>query len=189
MGYSERESGARIERFDQCFEAHFDEVFTFALRRCPIREDAEDLTAETFAVAWRRLERMPERELPWLLGVANGVLRTQRRAERRRFRLAGRLESEPTDHASRDHAEHVGEREAAARAFSALTDSQREVLQLVAWEGLSNEDAATALGCSHAAFRVRLHRARREMAKQLAQAGHVPDERQADPTPAPQEAR
>ena len=69
-------------------------------------------------------------------------------------------------------AESVSERDAARVAFSRLSASQREVLQIVAWEGLDASEAAVVLGCSTGAFRVRLHRARRELAKQLDRIGH-----------------
>ena len=72
----------------------------------------------------------------------------------------------------RDPAEALAERSDIACAFARLSDSQREVLRLVAWEGLSAADASAVLGCSPAAFRVRLHRARTELAKYLGAAGH-----------------
>jgi RNA polymerase sigma factor (sigma-70 family) len=56
-----------------------------------------------------------------------------------------------------------------ARAFARLSEPDREVLRLVAWEHLSLRDAARALGCSHVACRVRFHRARRRLASQLEQ--------------------
>ena len=52
----------------------------------------------------------------------------------------------------------------------------REVLRLIAWEGLESREAAAVFGCSYGAFRVRLHRARRRLEKQLAAAGHSADE-------------
>jgi RNA polymerase sigma factor (sigma-70 family) len=181
--------GNRDERFDACFEAHFEEIFAFARRRTENLADAEDLAAETFAVAWRRAQSIPDPSLPWLYGVANGVLRNQRRSSRRRWRLLLKLDAEPTVFAP-DPAEYVGEMAVAAAAFARLSESHREVLRLVAWEGLDPSEAATALGCSASAFRVRLHRARQEMAKQLELHGHVRDEGEtAPPTASPQQTR
>jgi RNA polymerase sigma-70 factor (ECF subfamily) len=57
-----------------------------------------------------------------------------------------------------------------------LSEPEREVLRLIAWDGLSTGDAARVYGCSAGAFRVRLHRARRKLAKQLEAAGHLPSE-------------
>jgi RNA polymerase sigma-70 factor (ECF subfamily) len=103
------------------------------------------------------------------------VIANRRRSAKRRSRLFNRLAATRVD-LGRDPAEILAERSEIARAFSQLSDSQREVLRLVAWEGLSAADAAKVLGCSSAAFRVRLHRARSELAKRLGEAGHEGDE-------------
>jgi RNA polymerase sigma-70 factor (ECF subfamily) len=87
------------------------------------------------------------------------------------MRLRGRLRGERVGF-GRDPAEELGERDAIARAFCGLNESQREVLRLISWEGLGPEEAAVALGCSNGAFRVRLHRARAALAKQLGAVGH-----------------
>jgi RNA polymerase sigma-70 factor (ECF subfamily) len=56
-------------------------------------------------------------------------------------------------------------------AFAALRESDREVLRLVAWDGLSRHDAATVLDISAAVFSLRLHRARRRLARALGDGG------------------
>ena len=61
----------RIERFDRLFAAHFDAVRAYAWRRDPAT--ADDVAAETFLVAWRRLEDIPADSLPWLIGVARNM--------------------------------------------------------------------------------------------------------------------
>lgn len=53
------------------------------------------------------------------------------------------------------------------RAFGRLSGDDREALALVAWDGLTPAKAARSLGCSPVAFRVRLHRARRRLARAL----------------------
>lgn len=161
----------RSDRFDVMFDAHYAEVLAFVLRRTASRAEAEDIAAETFAVVWRRSDSVIDPALPWLYGVAKGLLRNQQRSGRRRFRLMSRLVAERPG-VGRDPAESVSERDAAAVAFSRLSSSQRELLQLVAWEGLDADEAAGVLGCSAGAFRVRLHRARAELAKQLERVGH-----------------
>lgn len=157
--------------FDVLFDAHYAELRRYAIRRIESRAAVDDVLAETFATAWRRREQMPEPALPWLFGVCHKVIANHRRSTRRRLRLLNRLSTNRVDF-GRDPAEVHAERSEIAHAFARLSDSQREVLRLVAWEGLSAADAATALGCSPAAFRVRLHRARAELAKRLEEAGH-----------------
>jgi RNA polymerase sigma-70 factor (ECF subfamily) len=60
-----------------------------------------------------------------------------------------------------------------ASAFNSLNERDREVLRLVAWEGLSLTDAATVLGCSGIGCRVRYHRAKTRLASRLEAAGSV----------------
>lgn len=147
----------------------------FAIRRVGTREDAEDVLAETFAVAWRRRGEIPEPPLPWLYAVAGNVVRNSRRSTRRLGRLRGKLAGQPKPQGV-DHAELVAANDAFAVAFADLSESQREILRLVAWEGLGARDGAIALDCSETAFKVRLHRARAELEKRLAEAGHVEGE-------------
>ena len=77
--------------FEQLFNAHYWAVRGYVLRRSPSGA-AEDVVAETFLVAWRRLDDIGEDPLPWLLGVARRVMANQHRAERRRGALATRLQ-------------------------------------------------------------------------------------------------
>jgi RNA polymerase sigma factor (sigma-70 family) len=161
--------------FDALFGRHYNELRRYVVRRIEDRDGAEDVLAETFATAWRRRDQLPDPALPWLFGITHRVIANRRRAAKRRLRLLRRLAGTRVD-PGRDPADVLVERSEIGRAFAQLSDSQREVLRLVAWEGLSAADAATALGCSPAAFRVRLHRARVELAKHLGQAGHEGDE-------------
>jgi RNA polymerase sigma-70 factor, ECF subfamily len=169
MGLKGRSADER--EFDAFFDAHYPELRRFVIRRIEDRGGADDVLAEIFAIAWRRRDQLPDPALPWLFGVCHRVIANRRRSAKRRARLFNRLAATPVD-LGRDPAEILAERSEIARAFSQLSDSQREVLRLVAWDGLSTGDAAKVLGCSTAAFRVRLHRARSELAKRLGEAGH-----------------
>lgn len=157
-------AGDRGRAFEQLFAAHYGAVRAYVVRRSQSAA-VEDVLADTFLVAWRRFDSVPDDALPWLLGTARRVMANQRRAQRRRDALTGRVRAiaspasdwEPT-------AELSGE---LASALGTLSDREREALLLVAWEGLSSARAARAAGCSAATFRVRLHRARRRVAAQL----------------------
>jgi RNA polymerase sigma factor (sigma-70 family) len=158
----------RRAQFRAVYNANYHPVLGFALRRTASREDAEDVVAETFLTAWRRLEQVPaggEARL-WLYGVARRTLANQQRGERRRVRLTGVLHAESVLHAARaTEADHEIARVAAALAR--LADHDREVLTLAAWEGLDAGEIATVLDCSRNAARIRLHRARRRLAREL----------------------
>jgi len=164
-------------RFEGCFRDHYAAVLGFAVRRLPDRSTAEDVAAETFAVAWRRRELIPEEPLPWLYGIALRVAANQRRSGERRRRLRERLGHEASSRVAAEPGDALHRRDAFARAFERLGEPEREVLRLVAWDGLDTREAASVLGCSPAAFRVRLHRARRRLAKHLEATGHLPVER------------
>jgi RNA polymerase sigma-70 factor (ECF subfamily) len=132
---------------------------------------AKDATAQTFLVAWRRRAEFfgAAHPLGWLLGVTRRTLADERRAASRQARLRSRLEVGDVAVAPprRDPAVVVTERDAVAAAFSRLRGTDREVLALIAWDELSAAEAAGVLGCSRAAFAVRLHRARTRFRAQL----------------------
>lgn len=161
------------ERFESCFRNHHAQILAFAKRRVSGRELAEDVVADIFAVAWRRRDRIPEGPLPWLYAIAANVIAEQYRATRRGHDLDLRLVHEPrSESTAPDPAEALVRRDTFSLAFAQLSDSEQETLRLTAWEGLSVREAALVLGCSAGAYRVRLHRARRRLAKQLDQSEH-----------------
>jgi RNA polymerase sigma-70 factor, ECF subfamily len=154
----------RGKRFDAVFAAHFSAVRAYVVRRTG-GAPADDVLSETFLVAWRRLDALPEDALPYLLGIARRVLANQRRGDLRRAALIDRL----SILASRSRAiEPAGDVFGSlADAIATLTAPEREAPLLVAWEGLEPGRAARVVGCTPAAFRARLHRARRRLASQL----------------------
>jgi RNA polymerase sigma-70 factor (ECF subfamily) len=166
-----RTDSERRVRFEALFAKHHDPVRRYIIRRqsAPLVDDA---IAETFLVAWRRLDEIPDRTLPWLLGVARRVLADQRRAVRRRRSLSERLRgSIMTPGLAGDWEPPAGLTPELASALAALSEHEREALLLVAWDELSPADAARVAGCSPAAFRVRLHRARQRVADRLTVVG------------------
>lgn len=140
--------------YDECRQR----VWAYVVSRAG-RQVADEVVSETFAIAWRRLDDVPDPALPWLLGVARNVLRDNVRAEVRRQAMAAELQAWTEG----DVADQVTERMAVLRALAALREDDREILVLVAWHGLSPKEAARVIGCSTAAYRVRLHRARKRL--------------------------
>ncbi|MEV4112259.1 sigma-70 family RNA polymerase sigma factor [Nonomuraea sp. NPDC049695] len=159
-------------RFEEIYGSSYGPLLGYALRRCSDPDDAADVVAETFMVAWRRMEEVPEGDEArlWLFGVARNVLANQRRGERRHEQrtaaLRAQLAASPlVAEPPREDLSQLG------RVFRALSEDDRELLALVAWERLDPGQIAKVLGISRNAVRVRLYRARKRFARGLAQAG------------------
>ncbi len=151
---------------EELFNAHGAAVRAYALRRLGAGESAsaDDVVSEVFAVAWRRIDAVPEgAELPWLLGCARRVVLHVHRRARRDAALVGQLEAHATGAALPATGDRV-----LADALASLGERDREALLLIAWEGLSASEAAVVVGCSRGTFAVRLHRARRRLSAALA---------------------
>lgn len=150
--------------FEAMFRMTYDRVLAYALRRTDWM-DAEDVVSDTYAVAWRRFSDVPPDPLPWLYAVARRTLANSRRSVRRRAQLALRLAGEAhfSPGVELDPGERLEDSVLMRSALASLGDLDREVLMLIAWEGLDNERAAAALAISPQAFAVRLHRARRRL--------------------------
>ena len=160
------EPGDYESRFTALFGRTYSAVLAYARRRVPV-DAADEVVAETFLAAWRRLETIPDDPLPWLYRSAHFEILRRYREHQRAERLQNRLVDldrgpEP------DIADRIAWRQLLAQALLALDAKDREVLQLTAWEELSAGDAAVVLGCSVVALRVRLPRARRRLGRIVA---------------------
>ncbi len=159
----------RRERFEALFERCHPQVRAYVLRRAP-QAIVEDVVSETFLVAWRALDSVPGEPLPWLYGVARRTLANHRRGHLRSAALSARLTRTLVSPPEQEGPVSQEVEPQLRNALLALTVREREALLLVAWEGLSPAQAASALGCSSAAFRVRLHRARGHLVQLLERA-------------------
>jgi RNA polymerase sigma-70 factor (ECF subfamily) len=155
------------ERFEEVFRRHHPAVLAYARRRVP-SDTADDVAASTFLVAWRRVVEIPADSLPWLLAVARNVIATQQRGSQRRGALRARLEHAEAGAAPASLPDEPGR---VAAALASLPENDREAITLIAWEGLRPAQAAAVLGQSPAAFRVRLHRAKRRLRRELDRTG------------------
>jgi DNA-directed RNA polymerase specialized sigma24 family protein len=172
---------SRRERFEALFREHHRAVLAYVRRRVP-PEVVDDIVSETFLVAWRRLERVGEPPLPWLLTVARNVAGTERRGAARRQRLWLKAQSGYVEGEDPPEPDLGGGPVLAALAL--LSERDREALTLVAWDGLTPAQAAGVLGESSVRFRQRLHRAGRRLRVQLAAEPRPeePAEPRAEPT-------
>jgi RNA polymerase sigma-70 factor (ECF subfamily) len=166
MGAKRLAGDDAASRLEGIFRAYERRVLAYALRRTSSPADAEDAAAETFTIAWRKIERVPEDALPWLLGVARRVIANQRRGSQRRAWLSWRLERQPTSEAT---SLPVGEATdgPALSALARLRPDDQELLRLVAWDDLDHGGIGRVLGISPNAVAIRLHRARRRFADEL----------------------
>jgi RNA polymerase sigma-70 factor (ECF subfamily) len=151
-------------RFDSLYRQHSGTVKRYVLRRFDAQW-ADDVVADVFVVCWRRLEDVPDDPLPWLLAVARHVLANRRRRDARQGALARvlRFERPPAGNAPGD----LKPGTEVWRALAALSERDRELLLLVAWEGLSTAGAARVLGVRANTCSARLSRARRRFARAL----------------------
>lgn len=150
------------QRFNGLFDRHHADVFRYCLRRIN-PSDAEDVAAEVFAVAWRRLDQIPDTEMAraWLLAVAYRVVGNQYRGRVRRGRLTARLTGLASEHPEAADAPLIRreEEEALRRALRSLGETDRELLRLVSWDGLSHREIGAVLGLREDTVSKRISRA------------------------------
>ncbi len=160
---------SREARFRAIYEATYDDLLRFAQRRVHPTH-AEDVAADAFLVAWRRLEEMPvevEDARPWLFGVARATMLNHRRGDRRRDALAVRL-ADPSGAGGSDAVDDLAaSRLDLAAGWARLTEAEQEAISLTVWEGLTSAQAGAVLGCTATAYRIRLSRARRSLRRHL----------------------
>lgn len=175
---------SRESAFRDLYDACYPDLLRFVQRRVHATH-AEDVVADVFLVAWRRLDELSPEDRgavrAWLFGVARGTLLNSRRGQERHRALGVRI-AEVALVAERLQGEDevVVRRLQLAAAWPRLSATHQEAIALVAWDGLSAPEAATVLGISPVAFRLRLSRARRALRRHLDE----PDRRPARPAPA-----
>ena len=172
-------------RFAQLYERYYRPIRDFCARRVP-RDTVDDAVADTFLTVWRCLDEVPagEAALVWMYGVAHRVIGHQRRSLARRGRLHERLrtvEFRPAAAADDAVVDGVESRRILA-ALARLGDTDADVLRLVTWEELPVASAAAVLGIEPDTARQRLHRARRNLAREYDRLQSRPSATPAAPT-------
>ena len=152
------------EWFSELFTQHAQAISRYIYRRTA-QEHVEDLTAETFATAWRKRDDIPTGfELQWLYKTAGFLVANQNRKK-----SALLLEEFPEIAHDSDPAMLVIEDHSLREAFYKLSEKDRTVLVLAAWEGQSTEQIAAILNVSSNAAAVALSRARARFSKSFAE--------------------
>jgi RNA polymerase sigma-70 factor (ECF subfamily) len=163
-------NSGRDHRFRSLYEIHASAVARYVARRVPA-DDIQDVVADTFLTAWRRLDQVPEDAVPWLFGTARRHIANRRRSTRRRRALDSRL-AEGAVESPQSEIEIAEMDDRLVAAIRRLPAKEREALMLVAWDGLDPKRAARAAGCSGGALRVRLYRARSHLRRDLESPSH-----------------
>jgi RNA polymerase sigma-70 factor (ECF subfamily) len=135
------------EAFDMLYARYVRPVYGLALRRLGDRAQAEDAVQETFTAVWRaarsyRPDRGPG--APWLYAVARNAI-----VDRARTRLDASAELPDAVSGEPGPAEHAESADVAWRVHRALADlprTERDVLELAYWGGLSQSEVASFLG-------------------------------------------
>jgi RNA polymerase sigma factor (sigma-70 family) len=171
--------------FDEAFASEFPALHRY-LRRRVGSSTADDLTSETFAIAFARWETFDQaRPLrPWLYGIAANLARRHYRTEERQLRAYARTGVDPvldTADDSLSRANASAKRRALASALAALRPHDRELLLLNAWTELSDAEIAEALALPIGTVKSRLHRLRRELRNRLGADGQELNEDPAVP--------
>jgi RNA polymerase sigma factor (sigma-70 family) len=166
--------------FDAAFEAEFASLHRYLARRLGATA-ADDLAAETFAVAFRSWDRLdPERPVrPWLYGIAANLVRHHWRKEQRMLRAYARSGVDPVFAADDEAVERADadmrHRDLAA-ALAELRRDEREILLLHAWAELTDSEIADAVGLPLGTVKSRLSRTREKLRNRLDEVGQQPVE-------------
>ena len=154
------------ESFGRIFDRHRDRLYRHSVRLVPTASDADDVVAIAFLEAWRKrtaVRFVDDSLLPWLLVAATHSAQNVSRGARRYRALLARL---PAEASVPDHAESIGEGDA-QRELRSLSLADREVIVLCVLEGLSEREAASALGVPPGTVKSRLSRAKARLARRL----------------------
>src|SRR5579862_141282 len=163
--------GTEYAAFDHLYSTTRADLLAYLLRRAPRTEDASEVLSETYLIAWRKLDAIPpgDKARLWLFGVARNLLLKHASRLRASNALVSRITEELRasstrlpDHAASPDAEHL------VTALASLSELDREIVTLTAWEGLTPKEIAAVTGSSANAVRIRLHRARSRLQTQLA---------------------
>jgi RNA polymerase sigma factor (sigma-70 family) len=163
-----------MSRFRSLYQATFEDIYAYTTRAlAPDHSDVDDVVAEVYLVAWRRIGELPHspEDRLWLFGAARNVVRNTKRSTNRRLLLVERIQRHSRTPVGSSELSDVDVTDALRR----LPSNEREVIQLVIWDGLSPAETAQVLHCSVNVVHVRLHRARRRLARRLPSGNEGPD--------------
>lgn len=167
---------AARQQFEAIYRVAYEPLQRYLRRRTTL-EEAEEALDDVLLVLWQKLPALSQDDyLPWCYGVARRTLANRRRSQQRRLRLLDRLIRESSPPVVHEEAE-LDDYPELAGAFAQLSEPDREILRLWAWEGLEAREIALVLGTTANAVSLRLSKARKKLGRFMggqspADAGH-----------------
>ena len=155
-------------KFDHVYQRNFSSIYTYFLRRAG-RDEVADLVSDVFLIAWRRLDQVPQppEDRLWLYGVARRVMSQHSRSTMRRRRLAIRIRHDAVLPRADEAPPDAAMSSRVSGLLEHLRPKDREVVKLIAWDGLSNAEVASVLGCTPNAVAIRWHRSLKHLRSRL----------------------
>lgn len=170
-------------QFGKIFDRYFDAIWSYAVSRVG-REEGADVASQVFTLAFEQRQRFDvdyESARPWLYGIARNLIRrrfrSRARGDRAFSRLAGASAWQTDDHAT-GVIERVDAQTRLAlvmKALDQMAPSDREMLLLHAWDGLSYAEIAATMGVPAGTVRSRLSRGRRKLEELVGPIGQEGD--------------
>jgi RNA polymerase sigma-70 factor, ECF subfamily len=159
---------ADAERFEELYRATRKDILAYLVRRAGDREQAADLLAETYLIAWRKLPEVPDGDQArlWLFGVARNLQLKHAGRQRSHAALVQRLADE-LHHTAPAAVPEDDRADALRKGLTSLPEREREILLLTAWEGFAPREIAAITGSTANIVRVRLTRARSKLRARL----------------------
>jgi RNA polymerase sigma-70 factor (ECF subfamily) len=162
-------AGTDAAAFGELYDRHFLQVYRFVSRRVSDQALAEDLTAEVFFKALRKLHEFRERRRPivcWLYRIAANVVADHFASHRSLVQLEDVAVSEDGDGVLEEVVRRDQERRV-WQAVARLPKSQQLAMRLRFADDLPLAAIAAGMGRSEAAIKLLLHRAVRRLRQEL----------------------
>ena len=173
---------AITDDFEDMVTAVYPRVFKYALRLSGDRQDAADVTQDTFFRAFRARSQNPAGRRPdgWLFRIAYHCFLDSRRRLKGQPRETSldalREESDrfdPADPSAGPERSLISDQLSApmTEALAALSDEQRSLMHLAHFGELSHQELSEVFGCGATTVKTRIHRAHLVLKRQLASLG------------------
>lgn len=162
----------RQEEFRLIYDKFYDDIFRYCLRRVPNVNEAEDLLADIFTVAWSKFDslKVVDEALPWLYTIARNVTNNHWRKNGTKLKLFNKLHNKKNQ-SNIDADSTFNDADVSTQyifdALNKLKPNDREILRLSCWEELNTREIALVLGVSENAVNIRLHRSKDRFGKIL----------------------